>query len=66
MFSDDKPEPLPWDYFLTEYERDLLKIPIQDLIMKYPNIGREQIEEDLIIILDNQVVFNIKNHLHIR
>ena len=43
---DDKKEPLPWDYFLTNYEKDLLRLPMEEAIRKYPGVSREQITKD--------------------
>lgn len=54
----DENEPLPWDYFLTDYERDLLELPMEDALQKYPNISREQMETDLAKIQDNQDRFD--------
>ncbi len=58
---DDKDEPLPWDYFLTDYERDLLRLPIEDAMRKYPAIGREQMESDLAKIQEMQASFEQEN-----
>lgn len=57
----DENEPLPWDYFLTDYERDLLRLPIEDALRKYPGIGREQMESDLGKIQENQARFEQDN-----
>lgn len=43
---DDKNKPLPWDYFLTNYEKDLLQLPMEEVIRKYSRISREQITKD--------------------
>lgn len=53
----DENELLPWDYFLTDYERDLLRLPIEDALRKYPSISREQMESDLAKIQENQAHF---------
>lgn len=37
MFYDDEPEELPWDYFLTNYERDLLTLTLEEMARKNPN-----------------------------
>jgi hypothetical protein len=58
MFYDDEPVKLPWDYFLTEYERDLLKIPLEDLITKYPNRGHDVLSTDRHLMAENQTIFN--------
>jgi hypothetical protein len=52
---DDKSKPLPWDYFLTNYERDLLRLPLEDAMRKYPEIERERVEADLIELKNNQI-----------
>lgn len=57
----DENEPLPWDYFLTDYERDLLRLPIEDALRKYPHIRREQMESDLVKIQENQARFEQDN-----
>jgi hypothetical protein len=54
-------EKLPWDYFLTEYERDLLQLLIEDAMRKYPSISQEQMESDLIRIQENQATFEQDN-----
>lgn len=43
----DKKENLPWDYFLTNYEKDLLLLSMENVIKKYPGLTREQIALDL-------------------
>jgi hypothetical protein len=58
---DDKDEPLPWDYFLTDYERDLLRLAIEDAMQKYPGISREQMESDLVKIQEMQARFEREN-----
>ncbi|MEN0059720.1 MAG: hypothetical protein AAGB31_12850 [Bdellovibrio sp.] len=57
----DENEPLPWDYFLTDYERDLLRLPIEDALRKHPSISREQMESDLVKIQENQARFEQDN-----
>ncbi len=49
----DNCEILPWDYFLTNYERDLLQLTIEDAIQKYPNISPKQIDSDLIQLVES-------------
>lgn len=44
----DENEPLPWDYFLTDYERDLITRPLSHLIRKYPNMSQHQFFADCI------------------
>lgn len=57
----DENEPLLWDYFLTDYERDLLRLPIEHAPRKYPKILREQMESDLVKIQENQAGFEQDN-----
>lgn len=44
----DETKPLPWDYFLTDYERDLATKPLGHLIGKYPNMSHHQFFDDCI------------------
>lgn len=57
----DENEPLPWDYFLTNYERDLLRLPLEDALRKYPNISQEQMESDLTELREIQASFELEN-----
>lgn len=57
----DENEPLPWDYFLTGYERDLLRLPLEDAMQKHPGIGREQMESDLTELREMQASFEQEN-----
>ncbi len=57
----DENEPLLWDYFLTNYERDLLRMPLEDAMQKYPGIGREQMESDLAKMREMQASFELEN-----
>lgn len=50
----NKSEILPWDYFLTTYERDLLQLPFEEALRKYPRLTREQALSDLIELQDSQ------------
>ncbi|MFZ3229893.1 MAG: hypothetical protein WA160_06800 [Pseudobdellovibrio sp.] len=52
---DDRNEPVEWDYFLTNYERDLLSLSFEETILKYSGISREQMIIDLQDLLKNQV-----------
>lgn len=52
----DEDEPLPWDYFLTDYERDLLQLPIEDVVLKYLNLSIEQVQADRVEL--NKVIDN--------
>lgn len=57
----DENEPLPWDYFLTDYERDLLQMPLEDAMQKYPGINREQMESDLAKMREMRASFEREN-----
>jgi len=57
----DENEPLPWDYFLTDYERDLLQLPLEDAMQKHPGISREQMESDLAKMREMQASFEREN-----
>lgn len=57
----DENELLPWDYFLTDYERDLLRLPLEDAMQKYPGINREQMESDLAKMREMQASFDEAN-----
>lgn len=55
MFCDEEPEKLPWDYFLTQYERDLLTLTVEAMLKKYPLISKNEVVADLAelnVILD--------------
>ena len=47
MFYDKEPEKLPWDYFLTNYERDLLKLALEEVLKKYNLISQAEVMADL-------------------
>lgn len=49
----DENEPLPWDYFLTAYERDLILLDIEDIMQKYPWLSQEQIQRDFLQVIEN-------------
>lgn len=53
----DEEKSIPCGYFLTDYERDLLRLPIEDALWKYLRITCEQMEFDLVKIQDNQASF---------
>lgn len=57
----DENGPLPWDYFLTAYERDLLRLPNEDAMQKYPGISRQQMESDLAKMREMQASFEREN-----
>lgn len=48
---------LPWDYFLTNYERDLLNLTTEDALSKYPEISKTDLETQKAILQENQAVF---------
>lgn len=43
---DDNHEPLPWDYFLSNYEIDLLLLSTDEAMRKYWRMTEEQIKQD--------------------
>jgi|JI6StandDraft_1071083.scaffolds.fasta_scaffold396795_2 hypothetical protein len=49
----DNCEILRWDYFLTIHERDFLHLATEDAMPKYPNLGPQQIDFDLIQLVEN-------------
>lgn len=53
----DKVSALPWDYFLTVYERDLLILATEDALSKYPDMSRTDLETQRAILQENQAVF---------
>ena len=53
----DNVEALPWDYFLTNYERDLLNLTTEDALSKYPEMSRSDLEKQKAILQENQAVF---------
>lgn len=57
----DDHEALPWDYFLTNYERDLLKLTIEDAMQKYLNISQDQLLADQAKIRKMQADFEVGN-----
>lgn len=58
MFYDNESATIPWDYFLTEYERDLIKNSIEVLIIKYPNIEPNILMGDKLFMEETQAIFN--------
>jgi hypothetical protein len=58
--SEDKGS-LLWDYFLSEYERDLLRLPFAEAVQKYNGVSREQLTADLHELTQNQEQFRISN-----
>lgn len=57
----DDHEALPWDYFLTNYERDLIKLTIEDAMQKYLNISQDQLLADQAKIREMQADFEVGN-----
>ncbi|MBL7543943.1 MAG: hypothetical protein JNL11_09010 [Bdellovibrionaceae bacterium] len=47
VFYEDEPEGLPWDYFLTNYERDLLTLTIEELTHKNPDKNADENRADM-------------------
>lgn len=60
MFYDDEPEVLPWDYFLTKYERDLLKVNFEELVRKNPKMNPEDLKSQMEQMRAGQVIFEGK------
>ncbi|MBX7231409.1 MAG: hypothetical protein K1X29_04925 [Bdellovibrionales bacterium] len=54
---DDNHEPLPWDYFLTSYEKDLFLLPLEEALQKYPELSREQMTADHQELMKSQEYF---------
>jgi hypothetical protein len=57
MFCDDEPEILPWDYFLTNYERDLLTLTLDGLVRKNPDTTADEIKAEMEKMRTSQAVF---------
>jgi hypothetical protein len=57
MFCDDEPEELPWDYFLTNYERDLLTLSIEEMVRKNPNIPPDDLKAEMEKLKISQAVY---------
>lgn len=57
MFCDDEPEILPWDYFLTNYERDLLTLTLDGLVRKNPDKTADEIKAEMEKMKTSQAVF---------
>lgn len=53
----DKSKPAPWDYFLTNYERDLLLLTPAEAVRKYPQISPWQLVADRELIRRSQGEF---------
>ena len=52
-----KTEIVSWDYFLTNYERDLLRLPFEKALRKYPGLTRERVESDITELQKSQASF---------
>jgi len=57
----DSCETLPWDYFLTDYERDLLQLTNEEAMQKYPKISQDQLLADQAKIREMQADFEVGN-----
>lgn len=57
MFYDDEPERLPWDCFLTEYERDLLTLTLEELACKNPDKTPDELQAEMEEMKAGQSVF---------
>ncbi len=55
MFCDDELKKLPWDYFLTDYEKDCLKKSAEEVRQDYPNVSFAQIVSDIEELQINRV-----------
>jgi len=60
MFYADDPERLPWDYFLTEYERDLLTLALEEIVRKNPDKATDELKAEMEIMRASQSVFDGK------
>lgn len=49
----DEHKTLPWDYFLTNYEKDLLQLSINEAVQKYWRMDEEQIKRDRLELEQN-------------
>ncbi len=61
MFCDDEPENLPWDYFLTNYERDLLTLTLEEMVRKNPHKAIDELKAEMAEMMTSQAVFNGKS-----
>ena len=57
MFYDDQPKKLQWDYFLTDYERDLLTLTLEEVVRKNPNKPLNEVKAEIDEIENNQANF---------
>jgi hypothetical protein len=57
MFCDDEPQELPWDYFLNNYERDLLTLAPEDMVCKNPDRAPDEIKAEMERLRVSQAVF---------
>lgn len=60
MFYDNEPEALPWDCFLTNYERDLLTLTIEEMARKNPDKTPEELKVEMEKMIASQAVFIAK------
>ena len=61
MFYDEEPEKLPWDYFLTEYERDLLTLTLEERVRKNPDKTAEELKLEMTQMAASQSIFEGKS-----
>ncbi len=52
---------LSWDYFLIDYVRDLLRLPLKEAMRKYLGISRESMKSEWVKIQENQASFERGN-----
>lgn len=57
MFCDDELNALPWDYFLTNYERDLLTLTLEEMVRKNPNRPPDELKAEMEQLKISQAVF---------
>lgn len=60
MFYDEEPEQPPWDYFLTEYERDLLVLTLEEMVRKNPDKTPDELKAEMEEMWAGQAVFEGK------
>jgi hypothetical protein len=60
MFYDDEPERLPLDYFLTQYERDLLTLTIEEMVRKNPDKTPDELKAEAEKMRASQDIFKEK------
>jgi hypothetical protein len=63
MFYDDEPVALPWDYFLTDYERDLLTLTLEDMVRRNPEKTEAEISADFERLTVGQSILHRQNRI---